>query len=249
MLCLSCEPNNTPKTYTITYELGGGKLKDGETNPTVYTSETETFTLKNPIHESWEFLGWKSKGSDDSTAKSNVTIEKGSSGNLSFVAVWKALETFSYVYYEDENYYAVKCVDKTITSCVISSEYEGLPVKRIEGWGFKNCTQLSSITIPGTIKYISRSAFQDCSSLTSIILQKGVFLISDFAFQGCSALESIYLPKSLNYIANNLFLGCQNLKDIHYEGTLEEWEKTSKGPDWDTTIKDKYTIHYNGTKK
>ena len=78
-------------TYTISYELGDGELKDGETNPTVYTSETEEFTLKNPIHESREFLGWKLKGSDDSTAKTTVIIENGSSGDLSFVAVWGPL--------------------------------------------------------------------------------------------------------------------------------------------------------------
>ena len=234
-------------TYTISYELGDGKLKDGETNPASYTSETATFTLKNPIHESREFLGWKSKGADDSTAKVNVTIEKGSSGNLSFVAVWSALGPFSFEYDDEKNCYAVKCVDKTITSCVIPSEYNGLPVKIIKGWGFKGCTQLSSITIPVTIQGIRRSAFQDCSSLTSITLPKGVLTISDFAFQGCSTLESIYLPKKLNYIGNDIFQGCQNLKVIRYEGTSAEWEKIQKVNGWDTTIKNKYTIHYNST--
>ena len=234
-------------TYTISYELGDGKLIDGETNPASYTSETATFTLKNPIHESRNFLGWKLKGADDSTAKTTVTINKGSSGNLSFVAVWSALGPLPFKYYEEENCYAVECVDKTITSCVIPSEYNGLPVKIIKSWGFKGCTQLSSITIPVTIQGIRRSAFQDCSSLTSITLPKGVLTISDFAFQGCSTLESIYLPKKLNYIGNDIFQGCQNLKVIRYEGTSAEWEKRQKATGWDTTIKNKYTIHYNST--
>lgn len=236
-------------TYTISYELGDGKLEDGETNPASYTSETETFTLKNPIHESRNFLGWKLKGFDDSTAKTNVTIKKGSSGNLSFVAVWSALGPLPFKYHEEEDCYAVECVDKTITSCVIPSEYNGIPVKIIKSWGFKGCTQLSSITIPVTIQGIRRSAFQDCSSLTSITLPKGVLVISDFAFQGCSTLESIYLPKKLNYIGSDIFQGCQNLEVIRYEGTSAEWEKIQKATGWDTTIKNKYTIHYNSTKK
>lgn len=233
-------------TYTISYELGGGKLKDGETNPTVYTSETETFTLKNPIHESREFLGWKLKGSDDSTAKPNVTIEKGSSGDLSFVAVWKALGPLVFEYDNEKNCYAVKCVDKTITSCVIPTEYNGLPVKIIRGFGFNDCTQLSSITIPESITTIGNWAFQSCSSLTTITLPNGVSEIFREAFGNCSNLESIYLPRSLKTIGRNVFPYCLKLKDIYYEGSSTEWGQINKDEEWDLLIrKNNYTIHYN----
>lgn len=230
-------------TYTISYELGDGKLKDGETNPTVYTSETEPFTLKNPIHESREFLGWKSKGDDDSTAKTNVTIKKGSSGNLSFVAVWGPL---SFEYDDEKNCYAVKCVDKTITSCVIPSEYNGIPVKIIRGLGFNDCTQLSSITIPETITLIGNWAFQNCKSLTSIKLPNGVVTIVKEAFINCSALESIYLPKSLKEIGYNVFSYCLKLKDIYYVGSSTEWGQINKDEHWDLTIKayNNYEMHY-----
>ena len=242
-------------TYTISYELGGGKLKDGETNPTVYTSETETFTLQNPIHESLknsipvsrEFLGWESKGADDSTAKPNVTIEKGSSGNLSFVAVWSALGPQPFKYYEEENCYAVECVDKTITSCVIPSEYNGIPVKIIRGFGFNDCTQLSSITIPKSITTIGNWAFQNCKSLTSITLPNEVSEIFKEAFGLCSNLESIYLPRSLKTIGYNIFPYCPKLKDIYYEGSSTEWWRISKDEYWDASIRGKYTIHYIST--
>lgn len=234
-------------TYTISYELGGGKLKDRETNPTVYTSETETFTLKNPIHESREFLGWKSKGADDSTAKTNVTIEKGSSRNLSFVAVWSNLGPLSFEYDDEKNCYAVKCVDKTITSCMIPTEYNGLPVKIIRGFGFNDCTQLSSITIPKSITTIGNWAFQSCSSLTTITLPNEVSEIFKEAFGHCSNLESIYLPRSLKTIGYNIFPYCPKLKDIHYEGTSTEWAQINKDEYWDASIRGKYTIHYIST--
>lgn len=233
-------------TYTISYELGGGKLEEGETNPTVYTSETETFTLKNPIHESREFLGWKSKGDDDSTANTNVTIGKGSSGNLSFVAVWKALGPLVFEYDNEKNCYAVKCVDKTITSCVIPSEYNGIPVKIIRGFGFNDCTQLSSITIPKSITTIGNWAFQNCKSLTSITLPNEVSEIFKEAFGLCSNLESIYLPRSLKTIGRNVFPYCLKLKDIYYEGSSTEWGQINKDEEWDLLIrKNNYTIHYN----
>ena len=236
-------------TYTISYELGGGELEYGATNPTVYTSETQTFTLNNPTHKYQDFLGWKLKGEDDSTAKINVTIEKGSSGNLSFVAVWKALWPLGFKYDKYENGYAVSCVDKTITSCVIPSEYDGHPVKIIMGFGFDGCTKLSSITIPETITLIGNWAFQRCQSLTSITLPAGVITIAREAFSNCPDLESIYLPKSLENIGYNIFQYCTNLKDIYYEGSSTEWWQINKHEDWDLSIRKKYTIHYNNTKK
>lgn len=219
-------------TYTISYELGDGKLKDGEKNPASYTSETATFTLKNPSHESREFLGWKLKGADDSTANVNVTIETGSFGNLSFVAVWRALEPLSFVYYEEEKCYAVKCIDKTITFCVIPSEYNGIPVKTIAGWGFDNCTQLSSITIPESITIIGTAAFQSCKSLTSITLPEGVSTISPSAFNGCSSLTTLYLPHTLADIGRSFIAYCYAIEDIHYNGYRFEWNRITKADTW-----------------
>ena len=71
-------------TYTITYDLDRGTADD---NPTGYTVETETFTLKNPTRPGYIFSGWSGTGL---TGENNltVTIEKGSTGNRSYTAHW-----------------------------------------------------------------------------------------------------------------------------------------------------------------
>ena len=47
------------REYIITYELYGGTLAEGVTNPTIYTAATETFTISNhPTHTDATFLGW-----------------------------------------------------------------------------------------------------------------------------------------------------------------------------------------------
>ena len=70
--------------YTITYDLNGGSVSPE--NPNQYTIETETFTLNAPTRTDFDFVGWKGTGIKQETK--NVTITKGSYGNLKFTAVW-----------------------------------------------------------------------------------------------------------------------------------------------------------------
>ena len=71
--------------YTITYDLDRGTADD---NPTGYTVETETFTLKNPTRPGYIFSGWSGTGL---TGEDNltVTIPKGSTGNRTYTAHWR----------------------------------------------------------------------------------------------------------------------------------------------------------------
>ena len=73
-----------PETYTITYELDGGTV---EGNPATYTAETETFTLKNPTKEGYTFTGWT--GTNGTEPQTEVTVIKGTTGNLTFTANWE----------------------------------------------------------------------------------------------------------------------------------------------------------------
>ena len=76
------------ETYTIDYELNGGALEAGKTNPTTYTVETPSFELKNPVRTGYTFAGWT--GSNGTTPQTDVGIVQGSTGNLYFEANWTA---------------------------------------------------------------------------------------------------------------------------------------------------------------
>jgi len=87
--------NWTPTNYTITYDLDGGSLPSGKTNPTSYNIETSTFTLNNPERNGYTFAGWT--GSNGSTKQTSVSVTKGSTGNKTFTANWTVVNyTISY---------------------------------------------------------------------------------------------------------------------------------------------------------
>jgi len=56
---------------------------------------------------------------------------------------------------------------------------------------FYFCSDLTSVTIPNSVKTIGRTAFYGCLALTSITIPNSVADISDSVFGNCPSLESI----------------------------------------------------------
>lgn len=73
--------------YNITYNLDGGEFyyQEGKYSFEAYDKDTE-FTIKTPIKEGYIFLGWT--GSNGDTPQKEVTITKGTIGNLDYTANW-----------------------------------------------------------------------------------------------------------------------------------------------------------------
>ena len=72
----------------------------------------------------------------------------------------------------------------------IPSKLGGKPVTVIGEDVFKNCTGLTSVTMPNSITNIQRYAFQGCSGLTSVPLPDGIKFVSEDAFPGCNILKA-----------------------------------------------------------
>ena len=97
----------------------------------------------------------------------------------------------------------------SIPSSVIGLGDHEYNVTGIGSSAFRDCSALTSVTIPNSVTSIGGSAFYACSRLTSITIPNSVETIGSFAFSDCSGLTSVTIPNSVTSIGNYAFSGCK----------------------------------------
>ena len=83
---------------------------------------------------------------------------------------------------------------------------------------FKDCSGLTSITIPSSVTSLGDYCFSNCSGLTSITIPSSVTSLGASCFEWCSGLTSITIPSSVTSLGDHCFLNCQNLEIVYFEG-------------------------------
>lgn len=89
-----------------------------------------------------------------------------------------------------------------------------LYVRGIGEEAFKDCRDLSSLTIPDYVSEIRDHAFSGCENLATLNLPKNLETIGKGAFEGCKALTSIDLPNNVMTIGGSAFRGCSSLASV-----------------------------------
>ncbi len=87
----------------------------------------------------------------------------------------------------------------------IPEEIDGRRVVGIGSDAFKDCTSLTSVTIPKGVIYIGNSAFKGCANLTSVTIPEGMICIDSSAFEDCISFKAVTIPKSVTSINNYAF--------------------------------------------
>ncbi len=93
------------------------------------------------------------------------------------------------------------------------NEYTVIAIGR---YGFSECVNLTSITMPESVTRINEYAFNGCAGLTSIKIPDGVTQIDQYAFRNCSDLTSISIGEAVSSIGYNICEGCPNLNKAEF---------------------------------
>ncbi|MBR2742139.1 MAG: leucine-rich repeat protein [Clostridia bacterium] len=115
---------------------------------------------------------------------------------------------------------AIISADPGLSAISIPAQINNKPVSSIGFAAFANCTSLSSVTLPDTLKTIGNYAFLKCSSLSSVTLPDTLKTIGDSAFANCTSLSSVTLPEGLTNIGSYAFNGCKSLESVDVPSTV-----------------------------
>lgn len=133
---------------------------------------------------------------------------------------------------------------KSLKTVVIS---DGI---RLIGYGaFNVCTNLESVTIPKSVKYVDCS-FMKCKKCTAVkdgitylgdillsadttlsrcVIEEGTRIIADGAFSHCRSLTSVCIPKSVKSIGREAFNECSRLESVEIPEGVEYIEHFTFG--------------------
>jgi hypothetical protein len=95
----------------------------------------------------------------------------------------------------------------------IPTDINGLTVIAIGDGAFFECTSLTNVTIPGSVRNIGDSAFYYCNNLTNATIGNGVTNIGDNAFAG-TGLGSVTIPANVTSIGDAVFENCTSLTGV-----------------------------------
>lgn len=114
---------------------------------------------------------------------------------------------------------------ENLTSVTIPST-----VKSFGGNCFKGCTSLTTIVVPDSVTSLGAYCFDGCTGLTDITLSSSVTTLGIACFRSCSSLTSIIIPSSVTTMSSDCFYSCNNIQSATFKGKLPSGVKNCKLP-------------------
>ncbi len=100
-------------------------------------------------------------------------------------------------------------------------------VTSIGNFAFAYCPNLSSVSLPKTLRTVGNDAFAACTSLTEISLPKSVTSLGVSAFQDCSRLQTVASLGSITALRASVFQNCGALAVVYFPTELMTVDTTA----------------------
>lgn len=101
-----------------------------------------------------------------------------------------------------------------VIPATVTNDSTTFPVTTIGHSAFKNCTELTTAVLPGSITAIEPRVFEGCTSLTSMVVPNSVTTMGANVFDKCYAIDSIVIGNSVPSLGDYTFNDCRALKKV-----------------------------------
>lgn len=170
---------------------------------------------------------------DSSSSSSSSSSASSSDTGSSLLEIRKRNNAEAYVY---------ACQKSASGTVTIPAQWNGLPVTSIHSYAFDNCSSVTKIILPDSIKTIESYAFFSCGML-EISIPASVSTIGASAFYGCKALKKLALPEGLKTIRRQLFT-YSGVQAVYIPASVTSIEAYASNSDAKTPLK---AVFYGGT--
>ena len=176
--------------------------------PTVGTNAFTGVSKSIPVYVSLEALdaylaadGWKDFTNLQAKGFSSFTVD-----NLTYrVTGSTAVELTGY---------ETEPTDILDIPATVTYEGKSFNVTAIKESAFSNCSKITLLTIPNTVKTIGKNAFYLCTGILEVTIPESVTKIGDFAFQWCSGMLQLTLGNGVTEIGRGAFERCNKLQQV-----------------------------------
>ena len=146
---------------------------------------------------------------------------------------WKDLKYIKEWFYDDNYSYIPLTVSTAEVQAHPTNRPESIQIPATVNWsegsfsvtavadnGFENNTNLTTVTLPESVKTVGNKAFYGCSKLSAVTFN-GQTAIGDEAFRNCTSLINVSLPSGLKTIGDRAFQNANSITQIEFKDGIE----------------------------
>ena len=162
--------------------------------------------------------------------------------SISFVSLGN-VSAFRYKLRDDGSYCFLRCSVGYKGAVNIPRKYNGKEVTEIRDEAFADCKEVTSVVIPGSVKYIGDGVFNNCTKLSRISVPSSndyYYAVNGVLFNKSQTEiikypqaktdESYTVPDGVNVIGDYAFSNCENLSSVEIpDGVIEVGSCSFKG--------------------
>ena len=196
------------------------KANNGEPDQEITFTYGDNYDFGKPTFSGYDFLGWYI---DETTVIPNSGIWTYT--NTSVVNAKWGIDNFVFSLNEDDTYQvSLTPKGKLATEIIIPSVFEDKQVTTLGADFAREDTNITSVTIPSTIKTIPQYSFYNCSNLKEVNLSDGLVKIEKYAFDSCN-LKKLNIPRTCLTIEMCAFESNKSLYQVYIPISVSKVEQ------------------------
>ena len=92
----------------------------------------------------------------------------------------------------------------------------------IDQYAFYNCTSMGNINIPSNVTTIGKNAFYQCDAFTEVVIPNNVTNLGNYAFYGCDAVTTLSIGTGVTVLPDYVFAFMESITSVSIPNNITQ---------------------------